>query len=70
MMWWDTGHWYWGVVMMALFWGAVVAAVYLVVRGRGRADKRPSAREILDDRFARGELSEEEYARRRAAIET
>ena len=40
----------------------------VVVRGRDRDARRPSARELLDDRFVRGELPEEEYARKRAAM--
>lgn len=69
MMWWDGGHWYWGVVMMIVFWGAIVAIVYLAFRGRANHEHRPSARELLDERLAKGELSEEEYGRKRAALE-
>lgn len=68
-MWWSTGHWYWGVAMMIVFWGAIVAIVYLAFRGRDNDVGRPSARELLDERFAKGELTEEEYKRRRAALE-
>jgi putative membrane protein len=69
MMWWNGGQWYWAMAMMVLFWGAVVAIVYFAVR-RGPGDRpHPSARELLDERFARGELSEDEYARKRAALE-
>lgn len=69
MMWWNGGHWYWGVAMMIVFWVAIVAIVYLAFRGRANDVSRPSARELLDERFARGELSEEEYEGRRAALE-
>ena len=69
MMWWDGGHWYWGVVMMIVFWGAIVAIVYLAFRGSANHEHRPSARELLDERLAKGELSEEEYERKRAALE-
>jgi len=70
MMWWDGGHWYWGVVMMIVFWGAIVAIVYLAFRGRANHEHRPGARELLDERLAKGELSEEEYQRKRAALES
>ncbi len=33
-------------------------------------DRKPNAREILDQRFARGEIDEEEYHRRRKAIDS
>ena len=69
MIWWDGGHWYWGVVMMIVIWGSIVAIAYLVLRGRADDVRRPVAREILDERFAKGELSEEEYERARATLE-
>ena len=68
MMWWDGGHWYWGVVMMIGFWGSIVAIAYLVLRGRADDERPPVARQILDERFAKGELSEKEYERARATL--
>jgi putative membrane protein len=68
MMWWDTGHWFWGVVMMVAFWGVLAFLVYHALRGRSGLE-RPSARELLDERLAKGELSEQEYERKRSAIE-
>jgi len=69
VMWWNGGDWYWGVAMMVVFWGAIVAIVYLAFRGRAGDGGRPSARELLDARLAKGELSEEEYGSKRAALE-
>ena len=69
MMWWNGGDWYWGVAMMIVFWGAIVAIVYFAFCGRANDVRKPSARELLDERLAKGELSEEEYERRRAALE-
>jgi putative membrane protein len=69
MMWWNGENWYWGVAMMIVFWGSIVAMVYFALRGRANDVRRPSARELLDERLAKGELSEEEYERRRAALE-
>jgi|GEM_PF-1374914 len=69
MMWWNGGQWYWAMTMMVVFWGAVVAIIYFAVR-RGPGDRpHPSARELLDERFARGEISEDEYASKRATLE-
>lgn len=52
-----------------LFWGALIAfgvwAVRRFTEGRGSGD----ARRILSERFARGEIDEEEFARRRRALE-
>ena len=56
--------WLWALLMM-LTWVALIAGtVWLVVRS-GADDRRPSrAREILDERYARGELTTEEYRER------
>jgi putative membrane protein len=71
MMWgWNGG---WGVFWMILSWVVIVAVVVLVVRAMGcswSSSVPPrNAREILDERFARGELSEEEYRERRRILE-
>jgi putative membrane protein len=52
---------------MLLVWGALIVLVVFVVRGSAsshRTDetKLPqSARQILDERYARGEISQEQY---------
>ncbi len=58
---------------MIVFWGAVVFLVVWLVRGRaseqaGSGSERPSALEILDERFARGEINREEYEARRSVL--
>jgi putative membrane protein len=65
-------HWYgggWGYPMMAvtmlLFLGLVVLVVVALVRYLGGTDS-PEA--ILARRFASGEIDEEEYRRRLAAV--
>jgi uncharacterized membrane protein len=60
----------WGWVLMALLWGGMIALAVLLVRvlfphtrplsGKS-SDHEPSAGEILDMRFARGELTRQEY---------
>lgn len=61
-------EWYWGMGMMAVFWGATAAVVYLAVQ-RPRDAHRPTPRELLDERLATGQLTEEEYARKRGILE-
>lgn len=64
---WDGGWmWLWGSLMM-LTWVAVIGgAFWLIVRSVGRNGRRSStARELLDERFARGEVGVEEYQQRR-----
>lgn len=54
--------WLWGTLMM-LSWVAIIAgAVWLVLRSRsGGPASGGRARQILDERYARGELDTEEY---------
>lgn len=68
-----------GVLMwlvMVLFWVFVIAAVVWLVLALGRSQARPadgssssSARRILEERLARGEIDAEEFRLRRSAIE-
>lgn len=63
-MYWN-GEWGWlawlsMTVTMVLFWGAVVWAVFNVVRSPRRTAER-SAQQLLDERLARGDISVEEY---------
>lgn len=56
--------WLWGSLMM-LSWVVIIAAAVWFL-GRRRDRDRPSpARDALDERYASGELSTEEYRERR-----
>ena len=65
------GHMLFGGLMMVLFWGAVIALAVLLVRGltRGRGEpfsqRRPTALDLLQERYARGEIDREEYEQRK-----
>jgi putative membrane protein len=72
MMYWGNGMGGWGMAMMTitnlLFWGLIIAGIVVLVRYFGRtADpaqpptERPVPQQVLADRFARGEIDEEEY---------
>ncbi|HZJ26262.1 MAG TPA: SHOCT domain-containing protein [Acidimicrobiia bacterium] len=70
MMWGDGGGWGWGwmligMTMMIGFWAIVAWAIVAVVR-RPDVGRSPSrdAQQILDERFARGELDADEYRQR------
>jgi putative membrane protein len=80
MMWYDS-DWGWAgwalmTVGMVLFWALVITAVVLVVRyiagTRGTAAPPPPgptrAEDVLAERFARGEIDEDEYRRRLASL--
>ncbi|HEX6580512.1 MAG TPA: SHOCT domain-containing protein [Actinomycetota bacterium] len=69
--WHDGG---WGVLWMILSWALIIAIVVLVVRAfssgsSDRLDRTNDPRAILDERFARGEISEDEYRGRTSVLE-
>lgn len=78
---WMHGGWGWVsmslmMVMMVLFWGAVIFGVVWLIRGTtqggSHASEPPprneSPTEILERRFAEGEMSEEDYRARREVL--
>ena len=72
---WDHG-WGWGFglgwVFMILFWIVIIAGVVAAVRWlfvESRA-KDKTALDILNDRYARGEIDKDEYERKRRDITT
>ena len=70
MMWhgdWSGADWALMSAAMLLFWTAVVFGVIWLVRTVGRPGRR-GAQDILDERYARGELTDEEYRARRDTL--
>ncbi len=72
--WGHMGGWGWpGGLVMVGWWlliaGAIIAAVRFGASGRSTAPGRRSAREILDERFARGEIDRAEYRERLEVLE-
>lgn len=74
---WSTGDWIAMSLMMTLFWGAVIGVVVWAVvslrpdrpGGLGRADLTvQSADQLLEERFARGEISADEFAASRELL--
>ena len=60
---------------MILVWGLIILLIVWVVRlftaGKGGTEKgetEKSARQILDERFARGEIDREEYEQRKRTL--
>jgi putative membrane protein len=79
MMWWyGSGMNGWGYVLMTanmvLFWALVIFGVVALVRYLGRAGRvtaaQPTPEEVLAERFARGEISEDEYQHRLEVLTT
>ena len=80
MMFWygsGMGGWRYAVVTIGivLFWGAVIYGVVALIRHAGRGDSQPgepalpaAPERLLAERFARGEIDEDEYQRRLAGL--
>jgi putative membrane protein len=73
MMWWygpGMNAWGYGLmtVSMVLFWALVIFAVVALIRYVGRRDRetgaRPTPEDLLAERYARGEIDEDEYHQR------
>jgi putative membrane protein len=70
----DHGGW-WGIgpFPMLLFWVVVIVAVVVLVKWLadrpGNAPHGNSARDILKERYARGEIDKEEFEQKRRDLE-
>jgi putative membrane protein len=80
MMYWDghAGHmsgagWFAMILVLLLLVALVVAAVYAFIRIKRAGDPgtttRTSARRLLDERFARGEIDPDDYRVRRELLD-
>jgi len=80
MDWYDHGSGWGGwiamMLIMVVFWGLVIFAVVALFRGNSRSGSPDGAGpreqdplEVLDARFARGEIDVEEYQGRREALQ-
>ncbi|RBI83537.1 hypothetical protein DRV85_15460 [Rhodosalinus halophilus] len=71
---WGSGYGMVGGLMMLLFWGVVIVLIVLAVKWftnnqHGGTLGRRDAIDILRERFAAGEIDEEEFERRKKALE-
>ncbi|MTE12493.1 SHOCT domain-containing protein [Nocardia aurantiaca] len=74
MMWYGNGMSGWGYALMTIgmliFWALVIGGLVTLVRysggaaPRGDAGARQTPQQILAERYARGEIDDEEYTRR------
>ena len=71
--WWGMGF---GMLLMLLFWILVILGIAVLIRwllvqspqGRGSRDKSPL--EIVQERYARGEIDREEYEQKKRDLES
>jgi len=79
-MWADGWMWLFGGLLMLLFWGGLFASAFFAIRailrsGNAGGERQPSidhsenSLEILRKRYARGEISREEYLAMREDME-
>lgn len=69
-MWHWNGMGAWGWIMMIIIWIVVIASIVWAVRtvgGPARSDPDQAMR-VLDERFARGEIDQQEYEERRRVL--
>ncbi|WP_245573192.1 SHOCT domain-containing protein [Amycolatopsis benzoatilytica] len=81
MFWYGNGMSGWGYALMTvgmvLFWGLVILGVVALVRFLVRSPQRPDSADVshrtpeqmLAERFARGEIDEQEYRSRLATLQ-
>jgi putative membrane protein len=72
-MWWGGGGMWFGPLSMIVWLAVLVAIAVALVRwsggtGSGAGGSARTARDILDERYARGEIDREEYLRRRQDV--
>jgi putative membrane protein len=69
---WGAGWWIVMMLGMLVFWALVIVGIVWVVRelGGGRSERdRESPVDVLQRRLAEGDISVEEYERRRQALQ-
>jgi len=69
---WGTMDWGWGVLMMVSFWALLALVLWAIVRTpvrRDDHDRDSKALDVLAERFARGEIDDDEYERRRHTLQ-
>ncbi|MBW3665776.1 MAG: c-type cytochrome [Actinobacteria bacterium] len=63
------GMWAIPVLVVVAIVAVIVAVVASLRSGRGRGNREPTPRELLDRRYARGELTRDDYLQRRNDLE-
>jgi putative membrane protein len=62
---WHGGPWF---LLFPLFWIALLVGAWFLFRRRDERGRAHSAEEILGERYARGEITVDEYRQRREVL--
>ncbi|NJE09004.1 hypothetical protein E3E31_10820 [Thermococcus sp. M39] len=62
-----------GAIFMLLFWVLIIVGVFVLIKwlleqGGSKTTPKKRALEILDEKYARGEIDDEEYERRKRKL--
>lgn len=71
MQWHWWGFWLLGPIFMLLFWGLVITGIVVLIKwifGQTGAKTEESALDILKKRYAKGEISTEEFEEKKRDI--
>ena len=70
-MMWGGGHGWWSGFGMIIFWGLIIAVAVFVFRmlTSNRVGETRDAMDILKERYARGEIDEDEFRRRKQELQ-
>lgn len=72
----DEGHYFFGGGFMWIFWVLIIIGLFFVFKNiavggdKSNSSNNDTPLEILKKRYARGEIEEEEYERRRKELES
>ena len=69
--WWGPGF---GPLFMVLFWGAIIFAIVVLIRSSStehssRQTREKTALEIVQERYARGQIDRQEYEQKMQDLE-
>jgi len=70
MGWWSVGP---GLILMVLFWGLIIVGFIVLIKwmisqAKDNDEKENSAVDILEQRYAKGEITEEELKKKKKTI--